>query len=102
MATSIIMQAAGWTLAGLGIGLGSTLPTWRCRTIAMATAGGALGGLLGALVYPMAVGMLFPQFKTDMVVPPEGANRIAWLLTTAGFMGLLMGGLGRKRSATTS
>jgi hypothetical protein len=98
MATTILVQAAGWTVTGLGIGLGTALPAWRWRAIAKGMAGGMLGALLAAIVYTPIVGIFFPQFQTDMLLPPESANRFGWLLTSAGLIGLLIGGLGRKDS----
>jgi hypothetical protein len=96
MAKTILMRGPSWAIAGMGIGVGFTLPSRCWRTIAAGTAGILLGGVISALVYGPAVGLLFPRVQTELVVPPASADRITWLVVTAGMMGFVASQRGRK------
>ncbi|HEV3003709.1 MAG TPA: hypothetical protein VGX78_04580 [Pirellulales bacterium] len=96
MAKTILMRGPSWAVAGMGIGLGFTLPSRCWRTIAMGTGNLVLGGLLSALVFGPAVAVVLPRVQTELVVPPASADRVAWLVATAGLMGLLAGRRGRQ------
>lgn len=97
MVRTMVAHGVGWAITGLGIGLGLALPTLRGRIIIQAPFAGMVGGLVSALIYVPVVATLDKTAQTDLMVAPPGWNRFAWFLTTAGLMGLIVGGLGKSR-----
>ena len=80
----IAIQAACWSVAGLGIGIALAIPL-ACRfgAITRATARGAVGGLLAALLYfilVFIVGIWLPAAgNTPGLIPEAAIHRFLWL-----------------------
>lgn len=97
MAKTVVVQATCWSLTGLGIGIGFTLPAWRRKAICSGAVGAVVGGLLAALIFGPAAALTFQLANTDTLVPQQSVQRLMWLLTAAVLMGFAAGGLGRPR-----
>jgi hypothetical protein len=74
---------------GLGVGLGLALTAARrdrFKTIAAATAGGAIA----ALAFPVLVSIVLPQASTDMLLPQDRHSRLLWFGLASGLIGFLV------------
>ena len=100
---TFLLQTVCWGTTGLGVGLALAMPFVRPRRrVAHALMRGALGGILGALVYPIAsavVGIVLPVGDTPGVVPEMSANRFIWLEATAVAMAVSLAGGSSRKSA---
>jgi hypothetical protein len=61
--------------------------------------GGLLAGLAAGLVHPILAAQ-FPLVQTDVLVPLEPLNRLAWIGTFAVLLGLIIPGIKPPRAAT--
>jgi hypothetical protein len=97
MVRTILMHGAGWSITGLGVGLGCTLPSWRWKTTGLAVLGGIVGGAVSALLFCTLAGLLFSGFNTDLAVPAGSGPRLFWFVLTASLMAIVVGGLRDSR-----
>ena len=93
----MIVQGAGLGVLGLGIGLAMALPLFPPRPLATCVTGGLLGGLLAALVFPLAIGFLLPNANTEELMPEAAVGRLLWIGLFAGFLGITLTGLGKEQ-----
>ena len=95
LAKSVVVQATCWSLVGLGVGLGFSLPTWRRRVIGAASVGAVAGGLLASLLYGPASAIFAQMADTDALVPKHPIHRLTWLGTAVIFIGCATASLAR-------
>lgn len=96
-----IARACGWSLIGLGAGLGFSLPLANRRAVAQAAIGGLVGGLLAAPCYQAIIGVvgMFAQVSgAEQVVADQALARAVWLGTAGVVVGLAVGLAGSTSS----
>ncbi|MEX2120305.1 MAG: hypothetical protein WD847_11980 [Pirellulales bacterium] len=93
MVKTMMMHAAGWSITGLGVGLGFTIASWRGKTIGLAVLGGVVAGGVSGLLFPILAGLLFTGSNTDQIVPAGSGARLFWFVLTASLMAIVVGGL---------
>lgn len=102
MTKTILLQSAALGVLALGVGAAWAVPHRRRAALGNAVLGCVLGAVLAALVYPVAVGLLFPKVDTEMLIPYDTRNRLAWLVTVAGSIALVTAGLRNKSTPIAS
>ena len=96
LADNVKLQVVMLGLLGLGVGLALGIPRRHVRKIAAAAIAGALGGLLAAVLYPVATSLLLPSAGTDLLIPAGTGNRVLWLGISSGVLGLVVVGMTRE------
>lgn len=96
LAENVKLQVVMLGLLGLGVGLALGIPRRHFRKIAAAAIAGALGGVLAAVLYPVAASLLLPAAGTDLLIPAGVANRLLWLGISSGVLGLVVVGMTRE------
>jgi hypothetical protein len=97
LARTVATQAAMLGLFGLGIGIAVAVPYGRLRLLFQSAVGGALGGLLTALLFPTAVGYLLPSAQTERILPKDNTVLLILIATVTLLIGLVLTGLGGKK-----
>lgn len=94
--STIVVQGACWGLAGLGIGLGLAVTSFRdLRTVIRAAVGGTLGGLIAGLIFPLLtalLGLIVPLPDFGGIVPDTATHRLLWLEIAAISIAMGIGG----------
>jgi hypothetical protein len=93
MVKTMMVHAAGWSITGLGVGLGFAIASWRGKIIGLAVLGGIVAGGVSALLFSILAGLLFTGFNTDLVVPAGSGARLFWFVLTSSLMAIVVGGL---------
>ena len=96
LAENVKVQVVMLGLLGLGVGLALGIPRRHFRKIAAAAIAGALGGVLAAVLYPVAASLLLPTAGTDLLIPAGTGNRVLWLGISSGVLGLVVVGMTRE------
>ena len=99
LAKTIAVQGAMLGFFGLGIGISVAFPYARLRLLLQCAGGGVLGGLLAALIYPIAVGYLLPEAQTERVLPKDGTILLILISFVTVLITLVLTGLGKKTKA---
>ncbi len=102
---TIIVQAAMFGVAGLGVGAGvafaTTLPIFRPHLLANCLLGALLGGLLAGLIFPFASSILLPNARTEVLMPDPGVSRLLWLALVSCLSVLTMTCMGKEARTKT-
>ena len=105
---TMMVQATGWTCAGVGIAIGVWIASVGRRSLIDTLFGGLLAGATTAIVCTPLLGLLFPDENTDRLFPehglfPENAAKgsetgafLAWVLLNGVVFSLILGGVGRR------
>ncbi len=96
LAENVKLQVVMLGLLGLGVGLALGIPRRHFRKIAAAAVPARLGGVLAAVLYPVAASLLLPAAGTDLLIPAGVANRLLWLGISSGVLGLVVVGMTRE------
>jgi hypothetical protein len=94
---TLVVQGVMLGLTGLGIGLAIAAPLFRPRLLLTCLAGCLIGGLLAALIFPIAAGICLPHVNTDYLVPESGMGRLVWAVLATGLIGVAATGLGKRK-----
>ena len=93
----MLVQGAVLGVIGLGVGLAMSLPMFRPRLSITCMTGCLLGGLLAALIFPPAIGFVFPNANTEDLMPEAGKGRFLWVGLAVGLIGVTVTGLGKEK-----
>lgn len=88
-----IVHATAWTLVGLGVGFGCSLPWATWRDVGRGTVAAALGGLLAApcfQIFMTLIEVIAPIGGTDALIPDRGIGQFVWMATAAVLIGVAM------------
>jgi len=96
LARTIAVQGVTLGALGLGVGVGVAVLHGTLRLILLSAAGGILGGLLAALVYPVCVACLMPVAQTECVMPTDTLSCLIWMTAAAVLIAMVLTGLGKR------
>ncbi len=96
LAENVKLQVVMLGLLGLGVGLALGDSTQTFPQDRRGGDAGALGGVLAAVLYPVAASLLLPTAGTDLLIPAGVANRLLWLGISSGVLGLVVVGMTRE------
>jgi hypothetical protein len=105
---TMMIQAAAWTCAGVGIAIGVWIASAGRRSFIDTLFGGILAGAAVAILYPPIVGLLFSDENTDRLFPehglfPQNAAKgsetgafLFWVLFNGVVFSMILGGVARQ------
>jgi hypothetical protein len=104
---AIMLQAAAWVCAGLGIALGVWVASLGRRALVDTIVGGILAGVFVGAIYPPLTSVVFPSENTDRLFPEKGlfpgdvaagptAAFLFWAIFTGVLYSVVLGGVGRR------
>ena len=105
---TMMIQAAAWTCAGVGIAIGVWIASAGRRSLIDTLFGGVLAGAAVAILYPPIVGLLFSDEDTDRLFPehglfPQNAAKgsetgafLFWVLFNGVVFSMILGGIARR------
>lgn len=87
---AIIIHLSGWAVAGIGVGLATTLAAGRRKVLGESLLAGIAGGAIGGAMFVPLAAILLPNCDSEVPFPTGSTYRLVWIALPAVMTALVL------------
>jgi len=87
---TILVHLSGWAIAGIGVGLATTIAAGRPKALGESLLAGIAGGAIGGAMFVPLAAIIFPNCDSEVPFPSGSTYRLLWIALPAVMTALVL------------